>query len=257
MPKNKHVIFGRVLKIAATAALAVLVFSFYSVLRPISVDKVFSQRDNFVKLTGLDRNPGGATGFEVIAPSGKVYTITNDHVCDIAIGKELALNGHSELDDTRVTKLAILEKSILTDLCILEAMPGSSGFTVSDVYFPNESVFIIGHPHLESLQPSFGYLLSKGFHSILMNTPLEDCNLPKHMIETMPFSMFGMEGSIRVCTLRLIEIETSMVSYPGNSGSPVFNQHGEVIGVLNASTSDTNHGIIIPLEQLKAFIERY
>ena len=48
-----------------------------------------------------------------------------------------------------------------------------------------------------------------------------------------------------------------MITFPGHSGSPVFNERGEVIGVIMASMSAGYGGIIIPSESIISFLKAY
>jgi S1-C subfamily serine protease len=44
--------------------------------------------------------------------------------------------------------------------------------------------------------------------------------------------------------------------YPGNSGGPLLNTKGEVIGVNRAIQESTGQGVSIPIEIVKAFVQR-
>src|ERR1700691_6149439 len=118
------------------------------------VDSVGSQ---VVKLVKPSNHGHGGTGFAIQASSGKVYTLTNDHVC------RLNENGvlHAILPgDERFYELRVLEKASFTDLCVLEAMPGYSGVKIADSADLGEEVSGVGHPLLMPLTLSIGRLIS-------------------------------------------------------------------------------------------------
>jgi S1-C subfamily serine protease len=60
-----------------------------------------------------------------------------------------------------------------------------------------------------------------------------------------------------VCVRSYDAWETSAATYPGNSGSPMMNRDGEVIGVIFAADGETNRGFVIPLDVLKNFVRIY
>ena len=80
------------------------------------------------------------TAFSVIAPSGKVYLVTNAHVCDK--DKEMA---YREGDTPEIA--VIIKINVSTDLCIM-ASNKKEGFKIAQDYKRNESIQILGYPEL-------------------------------------------------------------------------------------------------------------
>lgn len=172
---------------------------------------------------------GGGTGFEVVAPSGKTYTLTNAHVCN---GEAT----NAELSYQRTIPLHVIEIAKTTDLCLLEGITGHAGLRVS-VLAPvaGDSVDIYGFGELLPLTHTSGQWVGKIDHG------------PMAMLTLLSFPNF----------VNPIEYTTATI-LPGNSGSPVLNARGEIIGVAFASGPDINErALIIGLQDIKDFLKPY
>jgi len=161
---------------------------------------------------------GGGTGFEVIAPSGKIYTLTNRHVCE-------ALANNAVVDH-RLVPLRIIDISNKTDLCLLEPLTGREALTVSQTpIMPHEDIFVWGYGHLQPLTRSLGEYVGPYSDTVLY-------------VEHPDY-----------CTAHIL---------PGNSGSPVLNSEGDVIGVVFASGAIIdNRALCVPLKDIQEFLSVY
>lgn len=204
-----------------------------------------------VKIQGLT---GTGTGFAVEAPSGKVYIVTNRHVCEL---KQMWVVS-PRLDPKRTWKTRILEVSEDTDLCLLEA-PGYLGdgleLSGSDPEY-GEGLAVIGHP-AGSAKPvlSRGEFLenTKVWHpweEITSDAELEWCSTAPERAPVITF--FGSW-----CLKRINSYLTTIQIFPGNSGSAVVNKWGNVVGVVWGSSSSTNYGVVVPLGELQEFLSVY
>jgi serine protease Do len=162
---------------------------------------------------------GGGTGFVVQAPSGKSFILTNRHVCEADV---LAVAeerlGYSFL----VEVVEISEKS---DLCLIKAGPLSRGLALAEK-MPEQMdpIHIVG----------YGLLMGKTYTN-------------GHYV--------GRIGS--GLGVRNPAYATASI-LPGNSGSPVFNEEGLVVGVAFASHPDLdNRVVMVPLEDIKEFLGKY
>ncbi len=211
-----------------------------------------STGEHTFRILSMDKR-GGGTGFTVVAPSGKIYTLTNKHICMNATdGKLLAeRNG-------RYMPLQIIEIYRGHDLCLLTPLPGETdGLDVASGYGQEngDTHYIIGYPLLFDKTVSEGNVGSIMKIDIIMGEDkggkyCEEYGLKKATIEVLVFQ-------VDVCLATYVSQSSSAQSYPGNSGSPVVNIWGNVEGVLFAGDDEMHHSLIVPITFIKDFLRDY
>lgn len=211
--------------------------------------------NNVVKLTNSEGTSGG-TGSYIIAPSGKQYILTNAHVCGIADDNDTLYVTHD--GDTKMYPAQVVERSVDTDLCVVEAVLARPGIKLASSYSIPQDIYIIGHPHLLKTMLSIGQIFDKLItqivdHQILSNADEAACHLPKNRIVEVE----GFFGSAKLCLIEIEALQSNAHILPGNSGSPVVNTDGKLVGVAFAGDSSIYWGIIVPLEQVKKFLAKY
>lgn len=154
------------------------------------------------------------TGFH-IKYKGKYYIMSNRHVCN-------AFDLPLRVQNNIVKKLYVSEE---WDICVTESHR-NVGFEISD-------------EDLNLLQPitTIGYPLGYG-------KSIEKGRLI--LLETMTCIWYG-PGKER-CQISLL---TSAQIYPGNSGSPVLNNDGKVVGVMYAGSNRHKFSSAVPLYAIK------
>ena len=188
---------------------------------------------------------GGGTGFAVQAPSGEVYTLTNAHVCRIKGGL------FTMLRHGRKIRMNIIEISDTSDLCLLNGIKGMEGLKLASGVDIGEELGLVGHPKLMPLTLSRGQLIGYDRALVLVSPgPCEDGMDPPSYVTVE--ALFGL-----VCVLDVKAGYTNVVALPGNSGSPMVNFFGNVVGVLFAADGDVFWGLIVPLKQVKDFLKPY
>jgi hypothetical protein len=206
-----------------------------------------------VMLTGPSNHARGGTGFQVQAPSGITYTVTNAHICEIAENGEMAAKVPGA---ERWIRLRVREVAEHTDLCLLDSLPASRGIKLAKKQGEKQRLWVLGHPLLKPLSLASGFLVVR--EEITIGQVVEDpsqCKKSNQTVESVldPFS--GMP--INYCLTAIDGYDTTIPIFPGNSGSPVMNSDGDVVGVAFAGDSRTNYGAIIPLDVLKSFLSVY
>lgn len=206
-----------------------------------------------VKLDEKNEIRGGGTGFSIQAPSGKTYIMTNAHICDMYKGDK---NAVIQRPDGSFIKRPILFISGDTDLCLIEGIDGLRGLKIASKVFTGEIIEIIGHPHLMPLNVSYGDILGTDNVDVMIGVigydmPESECKQHKNKI----LDAESFFGPVKVCVEELPAYLTTAVSMPGNSGSPVVDFSGHVVGVLFAGDNSVNWGIVVPLSDVKAFLK--
>src|SRR6266853_4157241 len=194
-----------------------------------------------VMITNETGNHGG-TGFAVKAPSGQVLTLTNAHVCEL-----FACNLYVRSDTSLPIPLQIIEVSKVSDLCLLSGIGRLSGLKLASGVDLGEELGLVGHPKLMPLTLSRGQLI--GYANIAVQVSEEPCKTEEGMYKNV-MSFFGP-----VCVEINRSALTTIPALGGNSGSPVVNVFGHVVGVLYAGDSRDNWGILIPLEAIQEMMK--
>jgi S1-C subfamily serine protease len=200
------------------------------------------------------QNSGG-TGFQVETRNGNQYTMTNYHVCMLG-GKSKTLLASQ--NNGKSVNLKILYYSKLHDLCLLEPIKELKPLKLANNAITHEEVHIVGHPRLELRSFESGSIVSKKIIRIIIPTLREHaCKSGK---EILPFMFITPKlkrllETYKFCGETLVAVHTNAISYGGNSGSPVLDDFGNIVGVLFAGTRGIpTSSLIVPLESVKAFL---
>lgn len=203
----------------------------------------------------MEPTKGGGTGFHVKGKSGQTYILTNAHICEMS-DKGQPLQVTLEGSDKPIERKVIFV-SKEHDMCLMEPVPGVDGLTLAKNVDIGEEITIVGHPNLRPLILSKGELVDKDATTRIAKFIVISEELAKQcdgeIIDVMTFF-----GPIPVCFSIDKAYQVAAISYPGNSGSPVVNKYGNVIGLLYAGRGDVvNDAYLVKLEFIKELLELY
>lgn len=160
-----------------------------------------------------------ATGF-YLQYFDKTYIVTNKHVCEIDKNKKKAVFGNYVGN--------IIKISESHDLCIVESDRDSGLKLAEEQGQPFEDIYLVGYPR------GIGKVIRKG-----------------SLIEEFIINAYWLKPN----NPYVVAYYISTTAYGGNSGSPVVNRFGEVIGVLFAGNpSHPTEGVMVPLAELREFL---
>lgn len=194
----------------------------------------------------------GGTGFKVYAPSGATYIMTNKHVCGDSEYLEASYG-----DQTAV--IGVLEVYDEHDLCLLETIEEIPALSLSADLSEHERVWLIGHPALRQLTLESGHFVGNTDIQLLDKCSKEDIEEQLKELEKSEdpediIKIFYLYLGMCVKTVNANHINN--ISYGGNSGSPVLDKWGDVVGVLFAGMrGQPTASYIVPLEHLHKFLK--
>lgn len=209
----------------------------------------------------LHNNGSGGTGFAINAPSGKTYILTNDHIC---VGAKHEDNMLYAISASGVNKrLKILERSLKTDLCLVEAPEGMVGLELAGSTFAGDRVRAVGHPRLMPLSVSnIGEIIyvgeailtdreKSGSGTTLLSLASCDTDNPKFRLRVYPGKDKILE---QYCEIHVPNAYyTNVLVRPGNSGSPLVNFYGNVVGVVSGK-DESDWGLAVTLGDVMEFL---
>lgn len=200
---------------------------------------------NVFKIVTEAENSGG-TGFYFKAKSGKIYVMTNSHVCEIGKSRPLFIRHFKE----KLPLGKIVKDEPKYDLCVVESAQQSHGLTLARSVSFYKEYHLFGNPYL------YTNVYAKGEIFDIKNIQLirriiqgnEKCDADEI---TVKMNMLFFE--VEACAVNYKSYITNIQGFPGNSGSPLLNDKGEFVGVLFAGDGRTNYSYYVILETIREF----
>lgn len=206
--------------------------------------------DSTVQVLGFQ---GGGSGFAIKGESGKDYIMTNRHVCDISTNGWVKIKSDKGLSVFK----RIVYKDTIHDLCLVEGDSRLDALTLGSAPEKGDSFYIIGHPGLRQLTLSQGEYIGYSLVPMIDDSVIDRNQCTGHVYDLNPLQQF-VYGRAWLCVKSFKSYSTTAVAYGGNSGSPVVNNFGNVIGVLFAgSTEQERDNFCVPLEDIKRVLAKF
>lgn len=195
---------------------------------------------------------GGGTGFAIKGNSGKEYIMTNRHVCEVQANGVIRV----KVGDKRPIFRKVVHMDQIHDLCLIEGVEGLAPISIGSDQNKGDTLYVVGHPGLRQLTTSKGEYIGRDIIKLTYDVnKREDC--PGKVIDLPPFYQIFM-GREWVCMREYPALQTSAVIYGGNSGSPVVNKWGNLIGVAFAGNTQQEHdNYIVPLAYVKMLLNKF
>ncbi len=235
-------------------ALAVMLSTFVALSALTFESYIYDYKgSSVVKITRTSAARSGGTGFAIKAPSGKSYTLTNAHIC--RMGQNLvAHKQNGEMQAVKVIK--IYPKH---DLCIMTAVAGLRPLKIASNIQKHERLWLIGHPSLRDATLESGHFVGPTTIRLQSKCSSKHQKAVNAILTKNP-NLIGIivaqQYQFRYCTKQMTANHINNIAYGGNSGSPVLNMFGNVVGVLYAgSPSQPTASYIVPLNEVHKFLK--
>lgn len=199
-----------------------------------------------VMVSNRQKSSGGSGVILSSGPSAS-YILTNAHVCGV-LEKEGGLISTTQ-GDFVVERYV---KSNVHDICGIQVLKNLQINTpVANTSEYGDKVRISGHPFLLPNTVTDGYLSNSLEITLLID--VKECTekeLEENLLMCLAFNGMPIIKNYTAQT-------TSSMIAPGNSGSGVFNEKGELVGLAFAGIGrGISHGLIVPLEYVQFFLTK-
>lgn len=200
-----------------------------------------------VAVVRLDGRSGG-TGVILSSSDKESQILTNSHVCGV-----VTHGGYVITDDGIKHPVNSIKRSLTHDLCLVKVLEDLHQATIVAEHAPEiySDAIVAGHP---ALYPT---VITRGHFSQLTNIQImigvracteEDLQNPDNAINCM---FTGEVPIIKEYRAQLV----SATIMAGSSGSAVYNDKGELSGLVFAGRGDIGYGFIVPFEYLLFFLK--
>lgn len=189
----------------------------------------------------------GGTGVILHSYQFHSFVLTNAHVCEVV--KDGGVVTTSDNLDLIVESFI---KSAVHDLCLIKVQ-ANLNINMPLAQLPihlYDKITVVGHPHLNPITISHGYFGDKVIIKVVTGAKSctqEDIDNPDTSLGCL---MFNIAPIIKQYQARYV----SATVQPGSSGSPVYNEDGEISGLIFAGAGDFSYGYAVPLEYILHFL---
>lgn len=183
-------------------------------------------RHSVIQLRGV--MGGMCTGVEVVAPSGKVYTLTAGHCT--ALVREGSMIAKTE--DGAVSHIQVVAEDPTSDLLLLEAVASPRPLDVAGKISRFQHLRLFSHGNGYKTWESDGHVIDE----TPIAAPIFSIKDQRDWIHCLSEPKYSPSGDLLnvECVLTPEEVATSITATPGSSGGPVVNDRGDLVGICSA-----------------------
>lgn len=270
----------KLLSISLESLLILFIVSGLSVLAPLIYRHAIRQylASKVVMLTVYKQSENhhqcGGTGFHVIGSNGKTYLMTNRHVCEHAKNGVLWATIKGRDKDY---PLHVIEMSDSFDLCLVEPIPNVTGFSVGSAPYAGQQIYSLGHPRVQPRTFIDGEVVGRQMITINAGVIGKDisesqCKTKDSEIVEIPLMMLLLDRQqysiaeymqsiksskkVKLCYQTNTAMVTTLVIYPGASGSPIVDMFGRLVGVVYAGPYTGGWGYGVTLTDIRSILNR-
>lgn len=204
-----------------------------------------SMASSAAMITNMKGNSGG-TGVVLSSKNNESLILTNAHVCGVV--KE----GGIVTTDIKRAIVASYQVSKLHDLCMIKVKSNLHVDTEIATESPDiySNATVSGHPALLPTVLTKGHFSDHEFITII--TGFRECTEKDKEELDLLCRYFGVVPVIKNYESQVV----SSTIMPGSSGSAVFNDKGQVAGLVFAGSGNLSYGHIVPQEFVQYFVEQ-
>lgn len=196
-------------------------------------------------ITNMERNSGGS-GVVLESNPSESLVLTNSHVC------EVAKKGGMVHTETKSAIIVSFKQSEAHDLCLIKVKSdlGINTELASSAPAAFSKASVAGHPLLLPTIITDGHFSHKMVIPVLFR--IKKCEQEDLEGDNAFLCMFF--GGIPM--IRIFEAQAvSATIQPGSSGSAVFNENGQISGLVFAGSGQLAYAFVVPHEYIKYFVE--
>lgn len=190
---------------------------------------------------------GGGTGVILSSSKNKSLVLTNAHVCKLVENGGVVITDHGSKHSVSGYKI-----SKQHDLCMIQVSSnlGHETHIANESPKDYEAAMISGHPSLLPTVVTYGHFSSHLVIEVI--TDIRPCKEEDYKKDPLICLFFG---GIPVLTSYQSRLVTATIQ-AGSSGSAIYNDDGEISGLVFAGSGDISYAFAVPYEAISNFVEK-
>ena len=213
---------------------------------PLSQRELMTKMNaSVVSITAPEIHKHVGTGFAIKGSANTDFILTNRHVCEGAKNEagivRIVVNNDGQTQYFR----KIVKISDKVDLCLIEGIKELKPIMFGNEVSYTDTIHVLGFPLVRQPRVSSGMALKP--IEVEVAEPVMDPAQCKGKLQSVLF--------MTLCITTVHGIEVTAQAFPGNSGSPVVNIYGQLVGVIFAGDSQMNSGLYVPMSEVIEFLK--